>query len=131
MSYTEVQDEGCLTRLKNAVAGVVFGFILFIVAFPLTFWNEGRAVKRAQDLAEGKNSVVTIDAATVNPDYEGKLIHMTAEAKTDETVTDSTFGVSLNALRLRRSVDMYQWKETKKIKVREENWRRKTHGHYL
>ena len=116
MSYTEVQDEGCLTRLKNAIAGVVFGFIIFVLAFPLTFWNEGRAVKRAQDLAEGKSSVITIDAATVNAENDGKLVHMTAEAVTKETLRDRTFGVTINALRLKRYVEMYQWKEKKETK---------------
>lgn len=42
---------------------------------------------------------------------EGKLIHATAVAKTDEVLTDPDYGLSVNAIRLERDVEYYQWVE--------------------
>jgi len=54
----------------------LLGLILFVVAFPLLFWNEGRAVT------------------------------------TYKTLTDPVFEVSAKALKLRRTAEMYQCKES-------------------
>ncbi len=118
MSYTEVTEEGCFTKIKNAIGGVVVGFIMLVISFPLLFWNEGKAVRRAQALDFGKNNVVSIEAGSVDQANEGKLVHITNEAVTDNVVSDSTFGVSMKALRLRRNVEMYQWKEKSKTRKR-------------
>jgi hypothetical protein len=47
-----------------------------------------------------------------------KLVHLSGEAKTDEVLTDSIFGVSVNAIKLHRGVEMYQWKENKQSKTK-------------
>ena len=41
-----VTSQGWGERLKNSLAGIVIGLILGVVAFPVLFLNEGRAVKR-------------------------------------------------------------------------------------
>ena len=41
-NFTEVTNDSWFGRLGNAIKGVVFGLLLFVVAFPLLFWNEGR-----------------------------------------------------------------------------------------
>jgi hypothetical protein len=110
-SYREVSSEGWGSRLGKAVKGVVVGLVLFLVSFPLLFWNEGRAIQTAKSLEEGAHDVVSIPADKVNPDNEGKLVHLTARAEPQGTLTDPDFGISLNAIRLRRIVEMYQWKE--------------------
>lgn len=118
MSVTETTSEGCLSRLTSAIGGVLVGILFFLGSFALIFWNEGRTVKRARALAEGKGLVVTVEADTVDPANEGALVHMTGEAQTKERLQDSTFGVDVAALRLERKVEMYQWKETKSTKTR-------------
>jgi hypothetical protein len=50
----------------------------------------------------------------MDPANEGKLVHTTGRAKTEETLADADFGVSANAIRLKRKVEMQQWKETAK-----------------
>ena len=42
--FTEVTSQSWLSRIGGAIKGVLMGFVLFILAFPLLFWNEGRAV---------------------------------------------------------------------------------------
>ena len=114
-SFTETTSEGWLSRLGGAIKGVLFGLLLVVVAFPLLFWNEGRAVRTAKSLAEGRGAVVTASAERLDPANEGKLVHVAGRAKTAETVADPLFGVQApNALRLKRKVEMLQWKETSK-----------------
>jgi hypothetical protein len=90
---------------------VVFGVIMMIAALPLLFWNEGRAVRTAQALEEGRGSAVTTSSDKVDPGKEGKLVHAAGRARTADTVSDPVFGVSTNAIALKRKVEMYQWTE--------------------
>ena len=111
-SYTEVTNQSWFSRIGGAIKGIIFGFILFIIAFPLLFWNEGRAVKTYKTLKEGGGAVISVLADQVASNNEGKLIHLSGKATTEDILTDSVFGVSENALRLRRNVEMYQWQES-------------------
>ena len=115
-TFTEVTNESWLSRIGGAFAGIVVGLVLFIAAFPVLFWNEGRAVRRHQTLNEGAGSVISLPEARVLAEYDGKLVHVTGNAVTDEIVADTEFGVAVNAIKLSRKAEMYQWKETKKRK---------------
>ena len=117
-SYTEVTSESWFGRLGNAFKGIVVGLILFIIAFPLLFWNEGRAVKRHKTLNEGSGMVVSISSERVNPENEGKLVHVTGRATTNERLSDPEFGISGNVLKLKRRVQMYQWEENSTSETR-------------
>ena len=87
------------------------GIILFLIGIGVTAWNEGRAVKTAQGLAEGSSAVVSVNSATVESANEGKLVHLSGLATTTETLRDDIFGLEATALRLKRNVEMLQWKE--------------------
>jgi hypothetical protein len=109
---TVTSRESCLSRLGQAIVGVFLGLALFVAAFPLLWWNEGRAVHRARSLEEGASVVVSAPADRVDAANEGKLVHMTALATSDETLTDPDFGVAAaSALRLSHVAETYQWKE--------------------
>jgi hypothetical protein len=96
----------------------LFGLVLFVVAFPILFWNEGRAVRTARSLEEGAGVVVSVPAETVDAGKEGKLVHLTGQATTTDTLTDNEFGVHANAIKLLRKVEMYQWEEEKKSETK-------------
>ena len=87
-SFTEVTHESWFSRIGGAIKGFLVGLLLFVVAFPLLFWNEGRAVKRYKTLKEGGGAVVSVTSESVDPDNAGKLIHTTGKADTDATLTD-------------------------------------------
>ena len=116
-TFTEVTNESWLGRIGGAFTGVVIGLVLFIAAFPVLFWNEGRAVNRYQTLNEGAGSVVSLPEARVVREYDGKLVHVSGNAVTDETVADPEFEVAVNAIKLKRNAEMYQWKESKQRKT--------------
>jgi len=107
----EVENVSWGSRIVDSIKGVAFGILLFLVSFPLLFWNEGRAVKRAKDLEQGRGAVVDVDAANVDPGQDGELVHFSAEATTSQTLNDAELGVQAPGLRLRRTVEMYQWHE--------------------
>jgi hypothetical protein len=113
-SFTEVTHESWFGRIGGAIKGILLGLVLFAVAFPLLFWNEGRAVKRYKTLKEGGGAVVAVMSDNVDMANAGQLIHVIGKADTDATLTDAAFGVSANALKLKRVAEMYQWKETSK-----------------
>jgi hypothetical protein len=62
-SFTETSSQGWFSRLGGAIKGILFRMVMFVVAFPLLFWNEGRAVKTAKSLAEGRGAVPTVRPA--------------------------------------------------------------------
>lgn len=105
-------------RIGKAIVGVGIGLLMMLVAFPLLWWNEGRAVHRARSLAEGATIVVHVPIGKVDPGNEGKLIHLNGLATTEDTITDPDFGVSATAIRLARIAETYQWKEEKHSKKR-------------
>ncbi|MEW6282833.1 MAG: TMEM43 family protein [Candidatus Eremiobacterota bacterium] len=116
---TEVTSKGWFQRLGEAIGGVLFGLILFLVAFPLLWWNEGNSVRRAQVLSQGRGAVVSIQSDKVDSANEGKLVHLTGEATSEGTLTDEELGVSApHALQLRRKVEMYQWKQNEEKETR-------------
>ena len=119
-SYTEVTSESWFSRIGDSIKGILFGFILFIIAFPLLWWNEGHSVERYNSLKEGQGLVISAPADSVNAANNGKLIHTQGLATTEEILQDDVFGVSAPAIKLERVVSMYQWKETEKSETKEQ-----------
>ena len=112
----EVTEQGWLSRIMDSIKGVLVGLLLFVIAFPLLWWNEGRAVQTYKSLKEGLGAVVEVVSDKVDKGNEKKLVHMSGLATTDETLKDSTFLIDAKAIRLERDVEMYQWVEKVKTK---------------
>lgn len=117
-SFTETTSQGWFSRIIGSIKSVLFGLVLFLVSFPLLFWNEGRAVRTAKSLEEGAGVVVSVPADTVDAGKEGKLVHLSGQATTTEVLADGEFGVQVNAIKLIREVEMYQWDEDKKSETK-------------
>ncbi len=118
-SFTEVTSENWFSRIGSSIKGIMFGLFLFIAAFPLLWWNEGRSVERYNSLKEGQGAVVSVQSAQVDPANNGKLVHTQGLANTEDVLRDDVFGVSATAIKLVRTVSMYQWKEDKKTETKE------------
>lgn len=116
--YTEVTSTSWFSRIANSLKGILIGVVLILISIVLLFWNEGRTVRRYQALKEGANAVISVRSDTVDSSNEGKLVHLIGMAATTETLTDSDFGVSENAIKLSRSVEMYQWEQEEKSETR-------------
>lgn len=109
--YSEVTSQSWFSRLQESIKSVGAGLIIFIISFPVLWKNESCAVKIAKGLSEGAQNVVSLPDAKVNPANNGKLVHFTGDATTSEILSDPIMGISENAIRLVRKVQMYQWRE--------------------
>jgi len=116
-AVTRVTRQSWISRLGDSIKGILFGLILIVGSIVLLFWNEGRSVKRYKDLKEGAGVVVSVNSDRVDATLEGSLIHTSGMANTQSTLKDPLFDVSVNALRLERFVEMYQWEETSSTKT--------------
>ena len=112
MSVTVTEKVGWGSRLGGSIKGMLAGVILFAAGFPVLFSNEGNSVKTAKALDEGEGACVALESnAAVDPEMEGRLVHLTGKVDTPDVLADDVFGVSARAIRLRRKVEMYQWIE--------------------
>jgi len=118
-SFTVTSNQSWFSRLGGAIAGVLFGIVLFLAAFPFLTWNEGRAIHRAKTLETGSKAVISVPATPVDAANEGKLVHVTGNVAAGGPVSDPRFAVSAPGILLQRNVEMYQWIEDKKSETKQ------------
>lgn len=100
--------------------GIGTGILLIVAATVLLWWNEGRTVRTGDAIAEAQMvtepipSIDKIDSA-----FEGKMVYATGRAVTKDELTDPVFGVKVNAIKLRRKVEYYQWVEHRRSEKRQ------------
>ena len=112
MAYQEQQITGYGTRVGRSFKAIGGGIMLFCIGTALLWWNEGRTVKTAKMLEEAGGAYVEME----NPDkkdasLDGELVCGTAMATTQDSLSDSQFGVGAKAIALHRMVEYYQWVE--------------------
>lgn len=130
----EVESISWVKRLGNSFKGVLVGIVLFIAGFPVLFSNESRSVATAKRLDEGAGAVVSVAADKVDGANEGKLVHVSGLATTEDTLVDDQFGVSAKAIRLVREVEVYQWvehSETRPVKKDGKEYKETTYTYKL
>ena len=118
-SYTEVTSQNWFSRIGESIKGILFGIIIIPITIVALWWNEGRAVTTANSLKEAAAAVVHVASDKVDPANDKKLVHMTGDAKAGGPVVDTDYGLSVPALRLVRSEEIYQWVENKKSETRQ------------
>ena len=110
MAYQETTRQSYGSKVKGSFQGILWGLILIIAGTVILWWNEGRAVKASDALKDfQKNYVELQDINTVDPAMEGKAVHATGVAVTADTLRDAAFGIAVNAMKLNRHVEYYQW----------------------
>ena len=154
-TFTEVTEQGYGERLKQSCSGMAFGVVIFFVSFVVLVWNEGRTVRRARDIDEGRELVLNLNLTQVlgneSSRFNQQLVYITGDLSTPDMLMDPIFGVGASSamtndsngnftdvddeddennstttastpttspvvfvdqdapLKLRRSVEMYQW----------------------
>lgn len=118
-SYTQTTSTGYFSRIGGSFKGIGAGIVMLIAATGLMWWNEGRAVRTGDAITEAQRATVAMPSpASVDPAFEGKLVHVSGRADTAESLTDPVFGVSVPALKLSREVEYFQWVENAKSETR-------------
>lgn len=115
----EITTRSWGSRLKDAFVGILVGFLLIIAAIVLAFWNEKNSLHTAQSLAQAQKIVVTVPPSPISEQNNLKVVYVSGLANTTDKLTDNLLGVTVNAIRLSRQADMYQWQE--KIETRTES----------
>lgn len=110
----EGEKPNWLSRMGSSLKGVLTGLAVVAGAVVLLFWNEGRAVKNANQLKEGAEKVVGVPSDKLDAQNDGKLVHVNGLADTKDTLSDPVFGISEVALKLERKVEIFQWVEHSK-----------------
>lgn len=95
---------------KKAVAWLLGLFLLTLgaaIIFGYEIYWERVVVPERNRLA----TAISINSEKLDPQNDGKLVHVTGLLAGAETLADPDFGVTVDALRLRRRVWMYQWQQ--------------------
>ena len=122
MAYQETITTGYGSRVKQSFKSIATGFTLFLGATAMLWWNEGNSVKTADMLEEAQGvCVVMEDPSKKDASLEGQLVCGTAMAVTEDLLTDKDFGLSVNAISMKRKVEYYQWHETKTEETKEKS----------
>lgn len=115
-SFTETSHQGFGSRIFGAIKGILFGGLLFLGGIAGLFWNEGRAVDALKDVAEARGALVSVSADTPEQANDGKLVHLSGNATTEDTVSDALLNYEAIGIRLTRTVEMYQWEENERTR---------------
>ncbi len=111
-SYTKTTRTSYSDNIKNSIGGMVVGVMLFIVSFILLWWNEGNSVRLMQQEDFIKKNAIVVSSQTVNRSNDFKLIATNGKVQTNEILFDGIISMK-KALKLVRTVEMYQWVEEK------------------
>lgn len=112
MAITETTTESWGSRLGGSVKGVLFGAVVFLAGIGWLFKNEGDTVATRAALEMGEGVCIPVASnAQIDPELEGKFVHMTGMADTKDELSDPVFGVSVTGIGLARKVEIYQWVE--------------------
>ncbi|HLY55046.1 MAG TPA: TMEM43 family protein [Stellaceae bacterium] len=110
--FTEVTSQGYFSRLGGSFFGVLIGFVLVAGSVFLLYWNEGRAVQAIGALERAQKEVVEIKADPADGAANTRLVHVSGDMTAAQPARDAKFGVTGPGLaRLRRTAEMYQWKQ--------------------
>ena len=119
-SYTTKKTSSWFERLGKSFIGIVVGLVLLVGATALLWWNEGNFVKTQAALNEAQSVTQELgDISKVDGSLDGRLVHASGLAETEDVLEDPLFGVSINAIRLERSAEYYQWVENKETEKRQ------------
>ncbi|MDL2276009.1 TMEM43 family protein [Desulfosarcina sp. OttesenSCG-928-G10] len=120
MAYTETTSVSWLDRLGGSFRAIGLGIILMIAGTVLLWWNEGNFVATRDALNEAQGITQELgDITRIDPSKNGRLVHASGPVETRDMLTDPVFGLSINAIRLERTVEFYQWVEESHSETRQ------------
>lgn len=112
-SYSEVSNRGLGDNLIESIKGMAVGAVLFAIAFPILWWNEGRT-----DISTVAKKAAIVKADGSQKDGEGKLVSVTGVLNGEGALGDPAYLKPGAYVKLQRESEMYAW--TEKVTKKEE-----------
>lgn len=111
------------SRVGNSFKAILWGIILVWISIRLLAWNEKNYVEQKAALKEWAKIVQEATIDQINSELEWKEIHVSWETTSNaETLKDSTFWITTDNLKLKRTVEMYQWYEEEHEECHDNYW---------
>src|SRR5262245_53968096 len=82
------------------ILGALVGLFLMLLTVGIVFGIEHYSLNTARGLEAKVGETVSVSADKVDAAHEGKLVHLSGEAVTNDTASDPQFGISVKGLRL-------------------------------
>jgi len=123
--------------IRQKIVLALIGVLLFSGGVGVTFWNEGRTVKRSRSLEEGLSLVTPLKPSSrdgripVSFELTDSLVHISERMSVPKPLNDPLFNIVVNAAKMKRVVEMYQWVETQHSRdVQDDNGETRTEYSY-
>jgi len=111
------------SRVGNSFKAILWGIILVWFSIWLLAWNENNYVKQKAALKEWASIVQEATIDQINSELEWKEIHVSWETSSNaEALKDSIFWITTDNLKLKRTVEMYQWHEDEHEECHDNYW---------
>lgn len=103
-----------MSKVNKKSGGIGAGFLLLLIGIGLLWYNEGRTVKNQSAINEARKNYIQVKSDAVDSKNEGKLVATKGKLDISESgeLKDSIFGISVKGVKLVRTVEVYQWKES-------------------
>jgi hypothetical protein len=105
-SFSETSYRALGDNLVDSIKGVLVGAAMFLLSFPVLWWNEGRT-----DMSTVAKTAVVIKADGSDQAGQGKLVAVTSDLKNEGALGDSEFLKPGPYAALEREVEMFAWVE--------------------
>ena len=100
------------SRVWNSFRNIFWGIVFVILSIAWLVRNEHNFVQQKAALKEWASVVQETSSTKIDSSLEWKEVHLYGETASEaEALQDNTFGVTVNDLKLKRTVEMYQWYE--------------------
>jgi len=121
-----VSHKSAADIMREKIDGAMLGFVLFVLGFPVLWFNEQRQAKMEELFIRAARVARTdVDSGKVDPQYERCLVHMKGETQTSEQLQDKVLDASIkvtNCAHLKSSTEMLQWVQYTKEEEKDDNW---------
>lgn len=85
--------------------------IILIILGSWLIWNGFNVHSKNEKLVKEASKVKDVSAEKIDKKNEGKIVSVNGKIKIDHNLSDDTLGINIEALKLKRVVEMYQWEE--------------------
>lgn len=111
------------SRVGKSFKNIFRWIVLVIGSIVLLVWNENNYLQQKKALEEWAAIVQEATIDQINPDLDSQEIHVSGQTASNAVaLTDSTFWVNTDDLKLYRSVEMYQWYEEEHEECHDNYW---------